>query len=127
VNDSTVTMQELLRLEEAFWRAAGNRERYEANLAPDAVHVFPGWGVTDLETVLASVAEVDPWETFAIDEPHLVALADDVAALVYTARAKRAGQEPYIAAMTSVYRCAAGRWQLVVHQQTPVPDPTGDA
>jgi hypothetical protein len=127
VNDSTATMQELLRLEEGFWRAAGNRERYEANLAPDAVHVFPGWGVTDLETVLASVAEVDPWETFTIDKPHLVALADDVAALVYTARAKRAGRDPYLAAMTSVYRRMPDGWELVLHQQTPLPDAAGDA
>ena len=117
------TKESLLALEETFWRAAGSRARYDANLADDAVHVFPGWGVTtDIEKVLATVEDVDPWESFTIEEPQFIALSDDVAALVYTARAKRAGQEPYIAAMTSVYRRAEDGWQLVVHQQTPLPE-----
>jgi hypothetical protein len=39
VNDSTATLPEPLRLEDGFRRVAGTRERHEANLAPDAVHV----------------------------------------------------------------------------------------
>jgi hypothetical protein len=31
-----------------------------------------------------------------------------------------AGQDEYVAAMTSVYRRAAEGWQLVIHQQTPL-------
>jgi hypothetical protein len=37
--------QELLKIEEGFWRAAGDCDRYAEHLAADAVHVFPGWGV----------------------------------------------------------------------------------
>jgi uncharacterized protein DUF4440 len=112
--------RELLELEEEFWRAAGSRERYEANVAPDAVHVFPGWGVTELDRVLMAVEEVEPWETFAIEDPRVVVLSDDSAALVYTARGQRAGREPYVAAMMSVYRRRDGSWELVLHQQTPL-------
>jgi hypothetical protein len=112
---------ELLGLEEVFWRAAGSREKYADNLAPDAVHVFPGWGVvTDRERVLRSVEDAEPWESFTIDDPQVVALGDDAAALLYTTRANRAGQAPYLAAITTVYRRDEGDWRLVVHQQTPL-------
>ena len=114
------TLDELLALEEGFWRAAGSRDAYAAHLADDAVHVFPGWGATtDNERVLQAVEAVEPWETFSIDDPRLVDLGEGAAALVYTAHARRAGRDEYVAAMTSVYRRAANGWKLVIHQQTP--------
>ena len=109
----------LLALEESFWRASGSRERYEENLAADAVHVFPGWGITERERAVSAAAEAAPWDEFHIDDPQLVELSDGVAALVYTARAVRGGN-PYVAAMTSVYRREDGGWRLVLHQQTPL-------
>ncbi len=112
---------ELLLLEEGFWRAAGSRDSYASHLANDAVHVFPGWGLTaDNERVLQAVEGVEPWETFSIDDVRFVELGDRAAALVYTARARRAGQEEYVAAMTSVYRRTGDGWDLVIHQQTPL-------
>jgi predicted GH43/DUF377 family glycosyl hydrolase len=115
------TLDELLVLEEGFWRAAGDRDAYAAHLGGDAVHVFPGWGATtDNERVLQAVETVEPWETFSIDDPRLVEVGEGAAALVYTAHARRAGQDEYVAAMTSVYRRADGGWELVIHQQTPI-------
>jgi hypothetical protein len=52
-------------------------------------------------------------------DPALVVLADRAAALVYRARARRAGEPEYLADMTSVYRDAGEGWRLVLHQQTP--------
>jgi ketosteroid isomerase-like protein len=112
--------ERLLALEELFWRAAGDRELYASHTAPDALHVFPGWGITELERVLEAVAEVEPWERFALEEPRVLELGPDAAAVVYTARAKRAGQDEYVAAMTTVYRRDGDDWKLVVHQQTPL-------
>jgi ketosteroid isomerase-like protein len=112
---------ELLALEEGFWRAAGSRDAYAEHLADDAVHLFPGWGLTtDKERVLEAVDGVDPWETFSIDDLTLLELGEEAAALVYTARARRAGQDEYVAAMTSVYRRDDEGWKLVIHQQTPL-------
>ncbi len=112
---------ELLDLEEGFWRSAGNRDSYAAHLADDALHVFPGWGLTDEnERVLEAVESVEPWESFRIDELHVVDLGEKAVALVYTAHAQRAGHEEYVAAMTSVYRLADDGWRLVIHQQTPL-------
>lgn len=114
-------LDHLLALEEGFWRAAGSRDAYAAHLADDSVHVFPGWGATkDNERVLQAVESVDPWESFEIDEPALVDLGEGAAALVYTARAHRSGQDEYVAAMTSVYRKTRDGWKLVIHQQTPL-------
>jgi ketosteroid isomerase-like protein len=115
-----VSREELLALEEGFWRAAGDSAAYEAHLASDAEHVFPGWGVTPRQAVLEAVAEVEPWERFDMGDPAYVELGDSAAALVYTARAKRAGDDEYVAAMTSVYRRTGDGWELVIHQQTPL-------
>jgi hypothetical protein len=71
--------------------------------------------------VLESVESVEPWEAFTIDDVHTVPLGSDAAALVYTARAQRAGKPSYVAAMTSVYRRNDSGWELAVHQQTPLP------
>ena len=103
-------LEELLALEEGFWRGAGDRGAYTAHLADDAVHVFPRWGISDPERVLQAVETVDAWEAFSIEDPLLVPLGEYAAALVYTARAQRAGQEPYVATMTSVYRRAGDGW-----------------
>jgi ketosteroid isomerase-like protein len=114
-----VDVRELIPLEEAFWRAAGDADAYASHLAADAVHVFPAWGVAEREAVLAGVRSAAPWTSFAIEEPRVVALGDDAAALVYVARATRGGEE-YHAAITSVYRSRDDGWELVVHQQTPL-------
>lgn len=114
-------LDDLLVLEEGFWRAAGSRDAYAAHLADDSVHVFPGWGVTrDNERVLQAVEAVQPWASFEIEQPCFLELDNGAAALVYTARAHRAGQDEYVAAMTSVYRETRDGWELVLHQQTPL-------
>jgi Domain of unknown function (DUF4440) len=111
---------ELLAIEQEFWDAAGDSQRYSAHLAGDAIHVFPGMGIAERDEVLAGVAGADPWKRFKIEDVRVVALGDEVAALIYTANAERAGQSPYEAAITSVYRRRDGWWELVLHQQTPL-------
>ena len=113
-------LAELLAIEEGFWRAAGDREQYAGNLAADAVHVFPGWGITTREAALDGVAAAEPWSAFSLEDPEVLVLSDDVAALVYRARAARRHGPPYAAAITSAYRRRDGGWELVLHQQTPV-------
>jgi hypothetical protein len=59
---------------------------------------------------------LSPW----IDNPVLVQLEAAAAALVYTARGTREGDDEYLAAMTSVYRRTGDSWELVINQQTPL-------
>ncbi|HET7043778.1 MAG TPA: nuclear transport factor 2 family protein [Gaiellaceae bacterium] len=108
----------LLELEKQFWRAASDRDAYAERLSHDALHVLPGWGVASRAAVLEGVAGAEPWESFAIEEPQLLALGEDAAALVYTAQARRRSGQKYSAAVTSVYRRERGRWLLALHQQT---------
>jgi ketosteroid isomerase-like protein len=111
--------EHLLALERAFWHAAGDASAYADALADDAVHVLPGLGIVDRDTALRGVAGADPWDDFAIEAPLVVELGRDAAALVYTATARR-GDDRYRAAVTSVYLRADNRWQLALHQQTPL-------
>jgi hypothetical protein len=110
----------LLELEQGFWRAAGNRQAYERHLAPDALHVLPGLGLAERDQALHGVEQADPWSSFEIVEPRVVALGDSAAALCYRAEARRGADAPYEAAIISVYRLEAGEWRLAVHQQTPL-------
>ncbi len=64
--------RELIEVEERFWRAAGDRDRYAEHLAADAIHVFPGWGVASREAVLSGVAEAETWKTFTIEDPEVM-------------------------------------------------------
>ncbi len=121
--DSMETRHELLAIEEAFWRAAGDRDRYAKHLAADAVHVLPELGILPRDPVLDGVDQAEPWQSFRIEDPQLVTLDDGTAALVYRARGERSGSPSYVAAVTSVYRRHDGSWELVVHQQTPLPAP----
>ena len=113
---------QLQQLEEGFWQAAGDPARYAEHLAADAVHVFPGWGIADREAVLEGVAGAQPWQAAALHHVRIVPLGEDAAAVVYEARATRAEQAEYTAAITSVYRREGDEWKLVVHQQTPIGD-----
>jgi len=112
-------LDDLLDLEKGFWRSA--RDAFAAHLAHDSVHIFPGWGVTsDNERLLQAIESVDPWASFELQDPILIELGKGAAALVYTARAHRPGQDEYVAGMTSVYRRTGDGWKLVIHQQTPL-------
>lgn len=113
--------RELLAIEETLWRAAGHRDRYAEHLAADGIHVFPGLGLLDRESILDGVEHAEPWRVFRIEDPRFIELDDGGAALVYRAHAERAGGPTYAAAITSVYRRRDRTWELVVHQQTPLP------
>jgi hypothetical protein len=113
----------LFELEEQGWQAlsapdpAGFCEEW---LADDAVMIVPGM-VIDRATFLGAVGHEQPWARHQIEEPRAVQLTPDSTALIYRVRAQRDGQPEYAALLTSVYVNRAGRWRLVLHQQTPLP------
>lgn len=52
-----IAEQDVVSLEEQFWRAAGDAAFYEEHLAAEALMVFPApFGVFDREATLAAVA-----------------------------------------------------------------------
>ncbi len=113
----------LLELEEQGWQALSSADCVqfcEQWLADDAVMIVPGM-VIDRATFLQAVAREPPWANHHIAEPKVVQLTDDSAALVYRVKAQRDGQPEFAGLVTSVYVKRAGRWQLALHQQTPMP------
>jgi Domain of unknown function (DUF4440) len=113
----------LLELEEQGWQALSSTDPVkfcDEWLADDAVIIVPGM-VIDRATFLQVVAHEQPWASHQIEEPRAIQLTDDSAALVYRVRAQRDGQPEFAGLLTSVYVKRAGRWQLVLHQQAPMP------
>jgi len=112
------TLDELLDLEHGFWRAADDPAFYEEHVADDALFVLPV-GTYDRATTIGSIQQSEPWAAHELSEVRYVDLSGDSGALVYRARASRAGQGEYRALITSVYVRRDGRWLLLLHQQTP--------
>jgi hypothetical protein len=117
-------MNELIDLEKQGWEALSSdgdtgRSFYASVLREDAMMIFPGGMCIDgREHILQSLGP-QPWETFDIENPRVVPLAHNVAAVVYRVTARRKGSPPYVALISSTY-VQDGHWKLVLHQQTPV-------
>jgi hypothetical protein len=116
-------MHELIELEEQGWRALSTtgdagKKFYASVLREDAVMLLPGgMRIAGRERILESLG-TQPWDSFHIENPTVIPLADNAATLEYTVKAQRKGSKPYVALISSTY-VRHGAWQLVVHQQTP--------
>ena len=113
---------DLLEVEELGWQALSSPDPVtfcEGWLADDALVIVSGM-VIDRATFLQALAHEQPWASHQIMTQRTVQLGDDSAALVYRVTARRDGQPEFNGLLTSIYAKRAGRWQLVLHQQTPV-------
>ena len=120
---------DLLELEELGWQALSSPDPVtfcKGWLADDALVIVPGM-VIERATFLQALAHEQPWASRQIEEPRTVRLADDSAALVYPVTARRGGQPEFHGLLTSIYAKRVGRWQLVLHQQTPISPLGGSA
>lgn len=86
--------------------------------APTDAALFPGGlRIAGRESILQSFGD-QPWESFSIEDTHVIALTANAVTLTYKAKAKRAGTAQYAALISSTY-VFDRTWQLVIHQQTP--------
>lgn len=117
-------IEELLELEHAGWKSLceGTGDRFYGGLMTgDAVMVLANGAVMDRDTVTSALGQSPPWARYEIDDVRLIEVAPDTAALVYTGKGWRDGQQaPFVGAMSSVYHRAAGGWNLVLYQQSAV-------
>lgn len=124
----------ITRLEHETWRALSKNGRdLLPYLAPDCTMLFPlGLKVTtssepSLKDILTSEAFV-PWEDYKLSDISVAILGKHSAAICYRVEATRPplpGTDEdavFKALISSVWRREReeGKWQLVVHQQTPV-------
>jgi hypothetical protein len=111
---------ELEQLERSGWEALSGPDGaafYEDAMADEGLMVFPGMVMTKPEAV-AAIRAAPPWRRFSLS--NIRTTTDGCAGLVtYTANAERDPGTTYTATMSSVYVRRAGRWRLLLHQQSP--------
>ena len=115
------TGTDLVGLERQGWQALSDGhggDYYRLNLAEDAVMAFP-FGVMGRDDAIAAMEQAPPWATFELVDPRVVELTENSAVVVYRANARRTGQEPYSAVISSTFVRRGGRWLLAFHQQSP--------
>ncbi len=114
----------LLDLERAGWESlcrgtAG--QFYGGMMTADAVMVLANGQVMSRDEVVTALGDAPSWSSYAIEDPRVVPIGADTAALVYTGTARREGDDPpFVGAMTSVYVRVGDKWKLALYQQTPV-------
>ena len=117
-----MTTDELLELEHAGWRSLcdGTGDRFYGEMMADgAVMVLANGMVMDRAMVRESLGQSPTWERYEISDVRLIAISDDTAALVYTGTGYRDGaDEPFVAAMSSVYHRTPAGWKLALYQQS---------
>ena len=114
---------ELEGLERRGWEALSGPDGaafYADLMADDGVMVFPGM-VLDRHRTLRAIAAEPPWSEFDLSDLRVIEAGPDSGVVVYRANARRAGEAPYHALMSTAYVRRDGRWRLVLHQQTPFP------
>lgn len=115
-------IDDLLELEHAGWKSlcdGSGDQFYGALMTDDAVMVLANAMVMDRATVASALGESPPWARYEITDVRLVEISGDAAALVYTGTGWRDGaDEPFVGAMSSVYRRTADGWKLALYQQS---------
>ena len=119
----TEQIEELLELEHQGWRSlcdGTGSEFYGTLMTEDSAMLLASGLSMDRSEVIASLSDAPRWERYEIIEPRLLALATSVSTLMYTGRAVRAEEQPFVALMASTYVHRGGVWQLALYQQTAV-------
>ena len=79
---------------------------------------FPGM-VLDKAAAIEAIESAPPWASWSLADVRVLEVAPDAAMIAYRAESRRGEEAPYSALMTSTYARRNGRWQLVLHQQSP--------
>lgn len=111
----------LVDVEREGWealRAGRAGAYYRVHLAPEALMAFP-FGVLTREQAVEAMESAPPWTSYDLQDPRVIALTPDSGIVLYRVVAQRAGQEPYVAMVSSTFVRRDGAWQLAFHQQTP--------
>ena len=111
----------LVDLEREGWEALSSGrggEYYREHLADNALMAF-SFGVMTRDEAIAAMESAPPWASFELKDPRVVELTEDSGVVVYAVEARREGQEPYAAVVSSTFVRHDGAWKLAFHQQTP--------
>ena len=115
--------QQLLEIERKLWK--NDADLYGANLAEEALLIFPETGVIDrafaLDAIRAENKEGRRWAEVEFDDVRSLTLTPDSAVLTYKVKARWAHETASITALaSSVYVKRGGAWKVALHQQSPL-------
>jgi hypothetical protein len=105
----------LIEAEREGWTAlttAKGGAYYRARLADNALMI-------DRDQAIEAMESAPPWAEFDMRDPRVVALTEASGVVVYSVVARRDGEEPYSAVVSSTFVREGGGWKLAFHQQTP--------
>jgi hypothetical protein len=111
---------ELIQTERRGWEAlcsADAEAYYRQHMTEDALMAFP-FGVMEREEALTAIAGADPWSSYEIRDPRVIPLGPDSGVVVYSVTARREGQDPFSAVLSSTFVRRGGGWKLAFHQQS---------
>ncbi|MGV8964972.1 MAG: DUF4440 domain-containing protein [Cellulomonas sp.] len=111
----------LVDVERQGWNALCAGEAgpyYREHLTEDAQMAF-SFGVLAREEAIVAMESAPPWKTFEMQDPRVVALTPESGIVLYRVVASRAGEDPYVAMISSTFVRRDGEWKLAFHQQTP--------
>jgi hypothetical protein len=74
--------------------------------------------IIDRDGIAASFEGQAPWDRYELQEPRVIPLGADAAALVYRAVATRGDAEVTLR-MSTTYTRGDDGWRVALHQQTP--------
>ena len=77
------------------------------------------FGVMTRDEAIAAMESAPPWASFELKDPRVIELTEDSGVVVYAVAARRDGQEPYSAVVSSTFVRQDGMSKLAFHQQTP--------
>lgn len=93
---------------------------YGALMTDEAVMILVNGAVLDRTAVSESLDGAPAWKSYELTDARTVPIGADAVALVYRAHAKRDGEDPFVALMTSLYTLRDGRLRLALYQQTTI-------
>lgn len=102
--------------EEAWWTMGAAEAR--RRMHPSCVMVLDG-GVMQGEAILAALETAPRWSSVAMAD-RLTVETEECTVLAYRAEARR-GDDDYAAVCSSTWVRQNEGWQLIQHQQTPLP------
>ena len=113
---------ELLDLQNAGWRSLcdGTGGEFYGRMMTDEARMVLANGMTMTRPqVVESLAQAPPWDGYSIEDPVVVRISENVAALVYAGTGHREDGDRFTAIMVTTYLRDDEGWRLALYQQTP--------
>ncbi|MBG0832658.1 nuclear transport factor 2 family protein [Planomonospora sp. ID67723] len=115
---------ELIDLEKQGWQALSSTPEaatgfYERVLDRSVVMLLPGGMVLDDRAAIVASMSGRPWSSYELQDLRVSCPTHDTGLVTYGVLARRDGDAPYSALMSSLYVRRQDGWKLTFHQQTP--------